>query len=317
MSSTTDPLVSVIIPCYNHGQYLQQAIDSINVQTYQHIELIVVDDGSVDSTKSVAAANQQVRYIFQLNQGLSAARNTGIRHSSGDFLLFLDADDLLYPDAIAINVQLLLQHPDVAFVSGGHNGVDHDLTVLWTTQRIVADSHYRHFLRWNYIGMHATVLYRRHIFDKFQFDTSLRACEDYDLYLSISAHYPVLHHQCIIAAYRQHQSNMSSDAVLMLTLAHQVLKRHENSLTNTLDKKAYKKGITFWGELYCEQMYFQLVNSQLSITESRKNSYLKTLYNENYLLYLKYHIVRVFPIKSYIKRVIPSSIVKSFRYKLR
>jgi len=315
MSLTTSPLVSVIIPCYNHGQYLQQAIDSINAQSYRHVELIVVDDGSVDSTKSVAANNQQVRYIFQLNQGLSAARNTGIRHSRGDFLLFLDADDLLYPDAIAFNVQLLLQHPDVAFVSGGHNGLDQDLNILWTTQRIVTDSHYRHFLQWNYIGMHATVLYRRPIFDKFQFDTSLRACEDYDLYLNISARYAVLHHQHIIAGYRQHQHNMSSDALLMLTLARQVLQRHEITLTNTLDKKAYKKGIAFWQQLYWGQMYNQLLNNQLNLTESKKKAYIDVLCNECYFLYLQYQLVKFIPVKSYIKQIIPSSVLKSFRYK--
>src|SRR5688572_25050384 len=97
-------LVSVIIPCYNHGHYLPVAIESVLQQTHSIVEIIVVDDGSTDNTKQVAQRYAQVKYIWQKNQGLSASRNTGIKNCSGDRIIFLDADDWLYPDAIETNL---------------------------------------------------------------------------------------------------------------------------------------------------------------------------------------------------------------------
>ena len=113
-------LISVIIPSYNHGNYLGRAIESVLAQTYKHTETIVVDDGSVDNTKEVTASFPGVKYVYQHNQGLSAARNTGVDNSAGKFLLFLDADDWLSVDALRKNHSILSQHPEAAFVSGGH-----------------------------------------------------------------------------------------------------------------------------------------------------------------------------------------------------
>ena len=105
------PLISVIIPCYNHGKYLSKAIGSVLAQSHRPIEIIVVDDGSTDNTQAAAAHYPEVKYIYQHNQGPSAARNTGIDQSSGDFLVFLDADDWLLEDALHINLQYLLKEP--------------------------------------------------------------------------------------------------------------------------------------------------------------------------------------------------------------
>jgi glycosyltransferase involved in cell wall biosynthesis len=304
------PLVSVIIPCYNHGQFLQQAIDSIDQQTHSPVEIIVVDDGSVDHTKEVSLQNPHVLYMYQKNQGLSAARNTGYCASHGEFLVFLDADDLLYPDAIAYNLDQLLSRPDVAFVSGGHRGVDQELNVLWTTQRVVTDHHYRHFLKGNYIGMHATVLYRRWVFDTHLFDPSLRACEDYQLYLDVSAQYPVLHHTKLLTAYRQHGANMSSDSLLMLNVSLHVLKQHEALLKDEADKKAYSEGVKFWQTLYAQQMYLQLTNRSLVLSPARKAGYEKALKEINSYLFIRYQLLRYVPVKSILKWMLPNLVVR-------
>src|SRR5258708_4353339 len=100
----SSPLVSIIIPCYNQSNYLSAAIESVLKQTYSTLEIIVVDDGSTDNTKQVAQGYDKVVYVYQNNQGLSASRNTGMRNCKGVYLLFLDADDWLYPDAIKINI---------------------------------------------------------------------------------------------------------------------------------------------------------------------------------------------------------------------
>ena len=101
----SSPLVSVIIPCYNHAHYLPTAIKSVLQQTYSPIEIIVVDDGSTDETKNVSLEYESVQYMYQENSGLSTTRNRGIQACKGDYILFLDADDWLYPHAVATNIE--------------------------------------------------------------------------------------------------------------------------------------------------------------------------------------------------------------------
>ena len=243
-------LISVIIPSYNHGNYLARAIESVLAQTYKHIEIIVVDDGSVDNTKQVAGSFPGVKYVYQHNQGLSAARNTGIDNSAGKYMLFLDADDWLSVDALQKNHSIIGKHPEVAFVSGGHIKVSDTGEIIEEVKEDIQSNHYRHFLQGNYIGMHATVLYARWVFDRFRYDTSLRACEDYDLYMKIAREYPVLHHADVIAFYRIHGSNMSGDTNLMLENVLLVLNRQEPMLNTDEERTSLQKGRKIWKEYY-------------------------------------------------------------------
>src|SRR5688500_11873907 len=245
------PLVSVIIPCFNQGKFLAEAIASVQKQTYPRVEIIVIDDGSVDDTRSVALS-AGVKYYYQENAGLSAARNTGIARSNGFFLVFLDADDILYPNAIEVNLEYLLQNPSWAFVSGGHDKVDewlYPLNEIDETQPVV-DNPYLALLQGNFIGMHAAVMYRCRVFDTMKFDTTLGACEDYDLYLRIARQFPVGNHNIKLAAYRHHGQNMSSDLVKMLR---QVLKVHQRQmplLKSEDEKNAWKTGRQTWKDYY-------------------------------------------------------------------
>lgn len=106
-------LVSVIIPPYNYARYLCEAIDSVLVQTYKDYEIIVVDDGSTDNTKEVLRPyRNKIKYIYQENKGLSAARNTGIRASKGDYFQFLDADDIILPEKISKQIDFFTENKD-------------------------------------------------------------------------------------------------------------------------------------------------------------------------------------------------------------
>ena len=253
-----NPLISVIVPCYNHAHYLQDALESIYSQGYSNIEIIVVDDGSTDGTKEVTQKNAGVKYIYQNNKGLSAARNTGIKSSEGSLLIFLDADDWLLPDAINTNLGFLREHLECAFVSGGYRLVFTDSGKTTDTVYEVHEDHYIHFLESNYIGMHAAVMYQRWVFNEFTFEETLRSCEDYDLYLRISKKYPVFHHSKIIAAYRMHDSNMSSNIPMMLKGVLNVLKKQQVNLKTTSEKKAYTRGRFNWKEYYCTELYEKL-----------------------------------------------------------
>lgn len=252
--SPDTPLVSVVIPCYNHGEYLAEALESVRRQTYQAVEMIVVDDGSTDNTSTIARAGSGITYVYQENQGLSAARNTGVRQSKGTFLVFLDADDWLYPDAVEVNVKHLQQDDRLAFVSGGFNNVFSASNQVQPVVSKVRSNHYLHLLKGNYIGMHATVMYRRWVFDEFLYDTSLKACEDYDLYLRVTRKYPVLHHAHILAAYRRHTSNMSGNTGFMLRTVLNTLERQKSSLQSFAESTAYAEGSKIWRAYYVQTM---------------------------------------------------------------
>jgi glycosyltransferase involved in cell wall biosynthesis len=228
LKNTSTPeagLVSIVIPCYNQAHFLHEAIESALAQTYSHREVLVVDDGSTDRTAEVAAAYATVRYIRQENLGLSAARNTGLKQSRGEYLVFLDADDRLLPKALEIGVDSLLEHPSCAFTSGYCRIIAGDGSLLAEREpRRVSSEHYLEFLRGNYIWCPASVIYRRSTFDSVNgFDPSLAACEDYDLYLRISRSSPVFCHNQFVADYRFHGSNMSVDHSRMLREALKVL----------------------------------------------------------------------------------------------
>ena len=112
--TNNNPLVSVIIPLYNAEKYLAETIQNVLNQTYHPIEIIVIDDGSTDKSLSIAAsyAGEKVKVFSQNNSGASAARNYGLREAKGDFIQFLDADDLLSANKIEEQVNLLANNPD-------------------------------------------------------------------------------------------------------------------------------------------------------------------------------------------------------------
>ena len=254
-------LVSVVITTYNQAPYLPDAIKSVQDQTYGPVELIVVDDGSTDHTRAILSGYPDVKYVYQANRGLAAARNTGIGCCSGAFVVFLDADDLLYPGAIAKNRQHMLQHPDCAFVSGWHDRVDEEKKLLLTPENVMPEEyHYQALLRGNYIGMHAAVMYRRKIFDFFRFDEQLPACEDYDLYLRVAKRYPIFSHNQKIAAYRIHGHNMSANIDLMRKQVQKVLDKNKPVPGSAVALQSYREGKRNWNAYYGSAIYERLAS---------------------------------------------------------
>jgi len=254
-------LISVIIPCYNQAHFLSEAIESVLAQSYSYLEIIVVDDGSTDDTAQIAAKYPGVRCIRQENQGLSTARNTGLRESRGEILVFLDADDLLLPHALETGLNYLLAHPECAFVYGHYHYVNEDGSIRNEFfQEPVEQNYYLVFLKGNHIGMHATVMYRRTALEAVGgFDPSLPACEDYDLYLRLARKYPIGRHDKLVAEYRQHGTNMSRNTALMLKTVLDVLRSQwKYAKTDKEYKKAYKIGVRSWQEFYGELLVIQL-----------------------------------------------------------
>lgn len=209
--------VSVIIPTYNSGQYIRQAIDSVLAQTYQDFEIIVVDDGSTDNTADLLNPYQdRIRYIYQENKRLSGARNTGIRIAQGEYLAFLDADDIFLPHKLETQVKFFLQNPQIGLVSGGWVYMDSNSNILrearpWDhTPRLDRQS-----LLYICPFLPNSVLLRRRWVDLVDgFDESLQHVEDWDLWLRlVSAGCLMAWQREVVCHYRLHQMSQSRDGV--------------------------------------------------------------------------------------------------------
>lgn len=306
------PAVSVVITCYNHAKYLPEAIDSILAQGVADVEIVLVDDGSTDDTKTVAFRYKTVKYVYQKNQGLSAARNTGIKESKGDYLVFLDADDWLMPESLETNSRILDENPEAAFVFGAHKLFFESTGNVGHVRKKNLHNYYQHFLEdGNFIGMHATVMYRRWVFDHFLYDTSLKACEDYDIYLKITRRFPVIHHDGFIATYRFHDTNMSGNTPLMIESALDVLSRQEQNLKDTTEKKCFKKGLRFWKLYYSDLIYKDLFFSKTG-PRNWMNNEREMLWKHSKKLYLKALVKKsLMPYVSSIKRRVPIFLLRA------
>lgn len=255
--------VSVIIPSYNQAHFLPEAIESVLAQTHPHVDIVVVDDGSTDNTQQVADRYPGTRCVRQSNAGLSAARNTGIRRSNGDYLVFLDADDRLLPGALQAGLDALRSHPAAALVFGHYRHIDVEGALLPTPvlQGDVRD-HYAAMLRTNYVGMLATALYRREVFEHVSaFDVSLPACEDYDLNLRITRQFPAHCHGGVVAEYRRHGSNMTRELPRMLASAMTVAGRQRWHARGEEQQLAYDVGLHFWQDYFGTPLARELASS--------------------------------------------------------
>jgi glycosyltransferase involved in cell wall biosynthesis len=247
--------VSIVIPCFNHARFLPEAIESALAQTHPDVEVVVVDDGSTDGSADIAS-RYPVRLIRQPNGGLALARNAGLRASSGNTVIFLDADDRLRRDAAERGCAALERSPGTMMAFGRCQLIDEAGAPLATNLPAVRADYYQALLRSNYIWMPAMAAYRRGVFDSVGgFDGSWNAAADYDLYLRIASRFPIVSHDDVVADYRQHGSNMSRDPVLMLEASLAVLRRQRaRARRSAALYAAWRGGMRHWREFYGEHL---------------------------------------------------------------
>ena len=249
------PQVSIVIPCFNHARFLPDAIESALGQLHMPVEVVVIDDGSTDNSADVAS-RYPVQVVRQANAGLSSARNAGLAASSGDVVIFLDADDRLRPTAAAAGVDVLQRTPTAMLAFGRCLLVDEHGGPLATDQPRVTSGFYPELLRRNYIWTPALVAFRRAVFDELgAFDPSVNPSADYDLYLRVAQRYAFAPHDTLVAEYRQYATSMSRDPVLMLETSLTVLRRHRrHAARSAATWQAYRAGDRHWREWYGEHL---------------------------------------------------------------
>ncbi len=255
MAGEAGPTVTVAIACYNQAHFLGDAISSILVQQRLPDAIIVVDDGSTDDTKAVASAHAGVACLHQRNAGLSAARNTALAAARTSHILFLDADDRLWPGALAHALGCFAVMPDIAFAYGGYRNVAVDLAPIALCPPVSKPDAFIGLLHDNFIGMHGTVLYDvAKLRGIGGFDKSLRSCEDYDVYLKLARDYPITCYPEIGADYRRHGASMSASAARMSRIARQVLERQIDRGLTAEQLLAARAGIAFNRRHYSYQL---------------------------------------------------------------
>lgn len=231
VSSPTFEIISVIIPVFNCGDFLCKAIDSILVQTLQNTEIVVIDDGSTDRTADICLKyNDKIRYFHQENRGVSSARNLGLKQSLGEFIIFLDADDILLPNSLELLRKSLEKQNESMITIGLSQEIVKENT-LWKS--------HKNPYRGAYLS---ATMFRKEIFKIVgRFDENLNIGEDIDLFFRLrELQIPIAYLDQVILLYRRHENNSSKAAIdvhksLLKACRQSLNRRRINGLKNSLE----------------------------------------------------------------------------------
>jgi glycosyltransferase involved in cell wall biosynthesis len=253
MNELQMPLVSVIIPCYNQAHYLPDAIKSALAQTHRPIEVIVVDDGSPDNVVDVVASYPHARCVRQENQGRAQARNAGFRASRGEYVVFLDADDRLSPNAIEAHLRCFSTHPEAGFVVGDIDQIAGDGSYIYSPRwPVLKANFYEELLKVNHVANTIGVMFRRSVFDALGgFARAFEPAEDYEILLRAARTCQSAHHSTVVAQYRRHIENTSREGALMLRATHRVMETQLPILNgNPRLVAAWRQGDRYWRDRF-------------------------------------------------------------------
>jgi glycosyltransferase involved in cell wall biosynthesis len=227
------PTVSIIIPTHNRAKLVQEALRSVLGQTFQDYEVIIVDDGSSDNTRQVIKEftqhDKRMHYFCQSNRGPSAARNRGIRASKGQYIAFLDDDDMWLPEKLEKQMRLILADDNVSVAHCDFRFVDEhgNLTPMRWRRAPRRGTLYEDLMYDNVIaGSASAVLVRRQVLmDVGSFDEHLQACEDQDLWRRIALAHGFGYLDEVLVHVRWHAGNIQKNGELMATSKERYLKK--------------------------------------------------------------------------------------------
>jgi glycosyltransferase involved in cell wall biosynthesis len=285
------PLVSVVVITYNAAEYVGHAIESVLQQTWQNLELIVVDDGSTDDTQSLVqrVGDDRLRYVRQANQGPSAARNRGIRESRGEFVAFLDADDWWSPEKLCRQVAAARPHPDVGLIYSFAVGVDGAGKEIGRMNTVVNGRVIERLLLGQCIaGSASSVMVTRKAIDTVGvFDESLHHAEDWEYWIRVASRFEVAcvpeYDVHLLSRPGSHGKNPLATRDQSLSFIHGALARYAPGRPwfrrVALAEIHYVAGYNFWTSGY--------------LARARREILRAWLYNPFYLVYYK-RMVRLF-----------------------
>jgi glycosyltransferase involved in cell wall biosynthesis len=265
-------LVSVVIPTFNNGAFLQQAIESVLEQSYRNHEIVVVDDGSTDDTREMLKPYlDKITYIFQENRGASVARNQGILHSRGAYIAFLDADDVWLQGKLDRQMQFFRDHQDVGLVCGELEHwmecgeripIEHTRgsgSAVGSNGDVIVKDAFKLLLGRCYIMTSTVVMSRDSINAVGLFDESLQVEEDRHLWLRVARKYPIGKVHEILVRKRSHQRNLTLRSKLCVECRIRIFEPivDDSGPLNDQDLVALRKELASlycqWGTIFLEE----------------------------------------------------------------
>ncbi len=223
------PKVSVVIPAYNAMTYLPETVESVLKQTFSDYEVLIINDGSSDHIVEWAAqvTDPQVSIISQQNQGVSAARNTGIAQAQGEYIAFLDADDLWEPTKLEKQVGCLEANPSVGLVYTWTALIDQfgqPTRRVWTSH--IEGNVWEHIVVDDMISNGSSPMVRRRCFETAGvFDPNINSSEDRDMWIRIAVNYPFAVVKEVLTLYRRHPHNTTNQRQKMIQDLRQVIEK--------------------------------------------------------------------------------------------
>ncbi len=226
MENWQTPLVSVVIPTYNSARFIAQAVQSVLAQAYHRYEIIVINDGSTDETKEVLRKfDSHIQYLYQENRGPAAARNAGIKVAQGEYICFLDADDVWLPNKLEVQLAFIEKNREVGLIFSDEEEWDGEKVLhrsllakmLFRSDvlsQMPIQKAFRKLLIEDFIPT-SMVMVRKACFAKAGlFDESLKVSEDRDMWCRIAAYFGIACLPLILGKKRVHESNISDNAEL-------------------------------------------------------------------------------------------------------
>jgi len=231
--------VSVIIPAYNAEKYIREAIDSVLNQTFKDFEIVVINDGSTDKTpKILKSYGNKIRWKSQENKGLAPAMNEGIKMAKGEYIAYIDADDICLLERFEIQVKYLDEHPDIGLVYSDFYQIDENNKILGKIKSQPFDNLF--LLQNNYMGK-STVMHRRKCLDEvglFDDENFRNYDNDWEMWIRISEKFGIGYIDKLLIKYRLHSNSLLSIRSNKENFRHSHIK---------IIKKTYKRrGKPFW-----------------------------------------------------------------------
>jgi glycosyltransferase involved in cell wall biosynthesis len=255
-SAAENPLVAVIIPG-SEKESAAAAIESVLGQSHPHYEIVLVEDGSTESVGDIVGKHPIVRPVQLESRGPAAWRNTGIRRSLGDYLVFVGAGELLHPKALEIGIGELREHPACAYAAG-LDGVTTMPPVHPASMeaRCAEYDNYGTLLRGSRVPAAAAVMYRRAVFEVAGvFDSTYDACPDYEMCLRVAREHPTRFHEAVVAELRTPQTQAAGDGALLLITVLRALRSHWKHVKRHRQyRPAYEAGMQYWRGLYTRRV---------------------------------------------------------------
>ncbi|MCD6162696.1 MAG: glycosyltransferase family 2 protein [candidate division Zixibacteria bacterium] len=295
------PKVSVIIPVYNSTGFIDEALQSVFAQTFKDYEIIIINDGSTDNTKQVIEKySDKIRYFYQENRGPAAARNNGIKKAKGEYIAFIDSDDIWHPEKLKMQVSILDSNQNIGMVFTENSLFDENgvyESSLGKRKRLMHGNLAENIFLYSYVAT-PTVMIRREVFDNIGlFEESIKMAEDDNMWIRIASNYRVeLIYQSLVSV-RDHPNRMTrqnNDLFNCIQISIDMLhSNYGDNVRKNIDKVVPKK----MGQIYFNTGYKYFENQN---TKEARKAFSKSIkyckWNWKYYLY-------------YITSLMPSSII--------